>query len=146
RSEFIGRTNSTVAPRALLEREPLRGGEGSVLDPIVAIRYKLTLEPDEVVILDVVTGMTDTREAALHLIDKYQDRHLADRVFELAWTHSHVVLRQLNASEGDAQLYGRLASHVIYPNAALRADPATLVRNARGQSGLWAYAISGDLP
>ncbi|MDB5936450.1 MAG: cyclic beta 1-2 glucan synthetase [Massilia sp.] len=146
RADFIGRANSTVAPRALLEPQPLGGGEGSVLDPVVAIRYKLTLEPDQVVVLDVVTGMTDTREAALHLIDKYQDRHLADRVFELAWTHSQVVLRQLNATESDAQLYSRLASSVIYPNAGLRAEASTLIRNHRGQSGLWAYAISGDLP
>jgi hypothetical protein len=29
---------------------------------------------------------------------------------------------------------------------ALRADPAIIARNQRGQSGLWAYAISGDLP
>ncbi|WP_307726908.1 GH36-type glycosyl hydrolase domain-containing protein [Massilia psychrophila] len=146
RPDFIGRANSTVAPRALLEAAPLAGGEGSVLDPIVAIRYKLTLAPDQVVVLDAVTGMTETREAALHLIDKYQDRHLADRVFELAWTHSQVVLRQLNATESDAQLYSQLASSVIYPNAALRADAAVLIRNHRGQSGLWAYAISGDLP
>jgi cyclic beta-1,2-glucan synthetase len=146
RSEFIGRANSTAAPRAMLEPEPLGGGEGSVLDPVVAIRYKVTLEPDQVVTLDVVTGMTETREAALHLIDKYQDRHLADRVFELAWTHSQVVLRQLNATESDAQLYSRLASTIIYPNPNLRADPTILIRNQRGQSGLWAYAISGDLP
>ena len=146
RSEFIGRGNSTQAPRAMLDQEPFKGSEGSVLDPVVAIRYKVVLEPDQAMTLDVVTGMTDTREAALHLIDKYQDRHLADRVFELAWTHSQVVLRQLNASESDAQLYSRLASTVIYPNPALRADAATLVRNQRGQSGLWAYAISGDLP
>ncbi|WP_426116889.1 GH36-type glycosyl hydrolase domain-containing protein [Massilia sp. PWRC2] len=146
RADFIGRANSTVAPCAMLEAGALKGAEGSVLDPIVAIRYMLTLQPDQQVILDVVTGMTETREAALHLIDKYQDRHLADRVFELAWTHSQVVLRQLNATEADAQLYSRLASAVIYPNASLRADPSVLIRNHRGQSGLWAYAISGDLP
>jgi cyclic beta-1,2-glucan synthetase len=146
RSQFIGRGNSTVAPQAMQATDPLSGGEGSVLDPVVAIRYKVTLEPDQVVTLDVVTGMTETREAALHLIDKYQDRHLADRVFELAWTHSQVILRQLNATESDAQLYSRLASNIIYPNAALRADAGILGRNQRGQSGLWAYAISGDLP
>lgn len=146
RSEFIGRGNSTVNPRAMQEPNPLGGMQGSVLDPVVAIRYKVTLDPDQVVTLDVVTGMTETREAALHLIDKYQDRHLADRVFELAWTHSQVVLRQLNATESDAQLYSRLASTVIYPNASLRADAGILTRNQRGQSGLWAYAISGDLP
>ncbi len=146
RADFIGRANTTQAPRALLEPQALGGAEGSVLDPVVAIRYTLTLEPDQVVTLDVVTGMAETRETALHLIDKYQDRHLADRVFDLAWTHSQVVLRQLNASESDAQLYSRLASNIIYPNPLLRAEPGVLLRNQRGQSGLWAYAISGDLP
>ncbi len=146
RADFIGRTNSTASPRAMRELSALGGLEGSVLDPIVAIRYQLALEPDETVTLDVVTGMTATREAALHLIDKYQDRNLADRVFELAWTQSQVVLRQLDASEADAQLYSRLASSVIYASPALRADAGILLRNQRGQSGLWAYAISGDLP
>nr|WP_295996372.1 glucoamylase family protein [Rugamonas sp.] len=146
RSQFLGRGNTAIAPRAMLEDGALSGGEGSVLDPVVAIRYRITLEPDQSATVDIVTGMTDTRDAAVHLIDKYQDRHLADRVFELAWTHSQVVLRQLNASEADAQLYGRLANTVIYPNAGLRADASILIKNQRGQSGLWAYAISGDLP
>ncbi|NDU92958.1 MAG: cyclic beta 1-2 glucan synthetase, partial [Ferrovum sp.] len=71
---------------------------------------------------------------------------LSDRVFDLTWTHCQVVLRQLNASEADAQLYARLASSIIYANASLRADAAILIQNRRGQSGLWGYAISGDLP
>jgi cyclic beta-1,2-glucan synthetase len=146
RSRFIGRGNTAATPSAMLERGALSGGEGSVLDPVVAIRYTITLKPDQTAIVDIVTGMTEQRDTALHLIDKYQDRHLADRVFELAWTHSQVVLRQLNASEADAQLYGRLANSIIYPNAALRADAGTLMKNQRGQSGLWAYAVSGDLP
>ncbi len=57
-----------------------------------------------------------------------------------------MTLRQINATESDAQLYGRLASSVIYANASLRAEAAVLLRNRRGQSGLWSYAISGDLP
>jgi cellobiose phosphorylase len=74
------------------------------------------------------------------------DRRLADRVFELAWTHSQVILRQLNASEADAQTYARLANTVVYSQPTLRADAGMLLRNRRGQSGLWGYAISGDLP
>ena len=146
RSRFIGRGNTAAAPSAMLDKGALSGGEGSVLDPVVAIRYTITLKPDQFATVDIVTGMTEQRDTALHLIDKYQDRHMADRVFELAWTHSQVVLRQLNASEADGQLYGRLANSVIYPNAGLRAETATLIKNQRGQSGLWAYAISGDLP
>ena len=117
-----------------------------MLDPIVAIRYRITLDPEQSATIDMVSGIGETRDAALSLVGKYQDRHLADRVFELAWTHSQVILRQINATEADAQLYGRLAGSVIYANSSLRADAGVLGKNRRGQSGLWGYAISGDLP
>lgn len=146
RLRFIGRSSSTANPRAMTDPAALSGSEGSVLDPIVAIRYSLSLEPEQSATIDIVSGIADTRDMALSLVDKYQDRHLADRVFDLTWTHSQVVLRQLNATEADAQLYARLASSVIYANASLRADPSLLIRNRRGQPGLWGYAISGDLP
>ena len=145
RMAFIGRGNKVSAPLAMT-RTALTDSAGSVLDPIVAIRRQITLEPGQIVIIDIVTGISDTRDEAIVLVDKYQDFHLADRVFGLAWTHSHVVLRQLNASEADAQLYGRLANSIVYSNALLRADASVLIKNYRGQSGLWSYAISGDLP
>ena len=106
----------------------------------------MTLDPQQTATIDIVSGIAETRDAALGLVGKYQDRHLADRVFDLAWTHSWVTLRQINATESDAQLYARLASSVIYANASLRAEAGVLLRNRRGQSGLWSYAISGDLP
>ncbi|HEV8197461.1 MAG TPA: glucoamylase family protein, partial [Gemmatimonadales bacterium] len=146
RVQFIGRGNSLAAPSAMLTPGALGGSEGSVLDPIVAIRVQVTLEPEESATVNIVTGVADTREACLALVDKYHDRRLADRVFDLAWTHSQVVLRQLNATESDAQVYGRLAGSVLFPHPALRADPGVLVRNRRSQSGLWGFAISGDLP
>jgi hypothetical protein len=131
RMQFIGRGSTVAAPQAMSAPGPLSGGEGSVLDPIAAIRYRLTLDPDQSATLDMVSGIGDTREAALSLVDRYQDRRLADRVFELAWTHSQVVLRQINATEADAQLYARLASSVIYANASMRANAAVLIRNRR---------------
>ncbi len=39
-----------------------------------------------------------------------------------------------------------LRGSVIYANSSLRADAGVLGKNRRGQSGLWGYAISGDLP
>ncbi len=94
----------------------------------------------------MVLGMADNKETCTALVEKYQDRPLTDRAFELAWTHSQVVLRQINASEADAQLYSRLASSVIFANPALRADASVILRNHRSQSALWSYSISGDLP
>ncbi|HTB07368.1 MAG TPA: glucoamylase family protein [Bacteroidia bacterium] len=146
RMEFIGRGNTTVNPKAVANAGVLSGNQGSVLDPIVAIRYKITLNPEETVILDMIIGIAETRETCQGLIDKYQDKHHKDRVFELAWTHSQVVLRQINATEADAQLYGQLASSILFTNPSFRADPSILINNHRGQSGLWGYSISGDLP
>src|SRR5436189_4549122 len=94
----------------------------------------------------MILGVSDTRAGCQALINKYQDRHLADRVMELSWAHSQVVLRQINATETDAQLYSRLAGSIIYHNPLLRTDPATIAKNHKGQPGLWSYAISGDLP
>ncbi len=145
RERFIGRGRNVTAPRAL-QTTSLSGSQGSVLDPVVAIRTRIALEPDQTVCVDLVYGVGESRGAALGLVEKYQDQRLSDRVFELAWTHAQVVLRQINASDADAQLYARLANSVIFANPALRAESSILMRNRRGQSGLWGYAISGDLP
>jgi len=145
RMQFIGRGRTAADPQAL-SGAALSGSQGSVLDPIAAIRYAITLDPEQTATIDMVIGMGESRDAVLGLAEKYQDRRLADRVFDLAWTHAQVVLRQINASEADAQLYGRLANSVVYANASLRADTGILMQNRRGQSGLWGYAISGDLP
>ncbi|MCX6635593.1 MAG: cyclic beta 1-2 glucan synthetase, partial [Acidobacteria bacterium] len=146
RMRFIGRGNTVADPQAMSGPAALSGSEGSVLDPIVAIRYRITLDPEERATINIVSGIGETRDVCLGLVGKYQDRRLADRVFDLAWTHSQVILRQLNATEADAQLYGRLASSVLYANSSLRADPSLLIKNRRVQSGLWGYSISGDLP
>ncbi len=151
RMQFIGRGNTVVDPQAMSGASgfftgALSDSEGSVLDPIVAVRYRITLDPEESATINIVSGIGETRDAALNLVEKYQDRHVADRVFELAWTHSQVLLRQLNATEADAQLYGHIAGSVIYASSLLRAEPGVIINNRRGQSGLWGYSISGDLP
>jgi cellobiose phosphorylase len=146
RMEFMGRGNSGANPKAMNNVGPLAGHEGSVLDPIAAIRYKIIIEPGALVTIDMMIGISETQEGCRSLIDKYQDKHHKDRVLELAWTHSQVVLRQINESEANAQLYARLASSIIFTNPLFRAEPSILINNHRGQSGLWGYSISGDLP
>ncbi len=146
RARFVGRGNDLRRPQALVDDEVLSGSAGSVLDPVIAIRCRITLAPEQVATVDMVTGVAADHEACDTLIDKYRDRRLADRVFDLAWTHSQVVRRQINATQADAQLYERMAGLVLHAHPALRADPSILLQNRRGQSGLWGQAISGDHP
>jgi cellobiose phosphorylase len=123
RMRFVGRGNTPAAPRAMIDPAPLSGSEGSVLDPIAAIRVRVTLEPEQAATIDMVYGVAATRVTATQLIRKYQDPRLADRVVELAWTHAQVVLRQINATEADARLYARLANSIVFANASLERSP-----------------------
>ena len=146
RADFIGRGRGAALPVALATNAPLDGAAGSVLDPALAIRRSVTLAPGEEAIVDLVLGVAGNRDAALQLAAKYADQHCVEHAFELAWAHGQALLQALNATEADGQLYARLAGAVLYPDRALRADAALIARNTRGQSGLWPYAITGDLP
>lgn len=146
RSAFIGRGNTAASPQALRQAGPLTNSAGAVLDPVMSIRQRITLKPGVPVIIDMVYGISDTRLQSLMLLEKYRDHHIADRVFEIAWSHSQVVLRQLNATEDDAGLYNRLAGALVFASQELRGDAQTVAANRRGQSGLWGQSLSGDLP
>ena len=146
RARFVGRGNSLADPAALRSLSPLSNTVGSVLDPIISLRRTVTVPPHGTVSMDLAVGMADNRETALSYVEKYQNSRMADRAFDLAWTHSQVTLHQLSATEAEAQLYGRLAGALIYADPARRANPNVLRINRRGQSGLWSYGISGDAP
>ena len=146
RMKFIGRGRSLAAPAIFDNQAPLSNTAGATLDPIVSVRQTLRIEPNESVRVDIVLGVAETRASVLAMAEKYSDPHLADRVFELAWTRGPIELQQLNASESDAQAFGRLAGSIIYSTSLRRAKVNVLARNQRSQSSLWGYGISGDLP
>ncbi len=145
RMQFIGRGKTLVHPQAM-DDESLSGKQGAVLDPILSIRCRITLKPSQTATIDLIFGISETREACEGVMKKYRDQHLKNRAFDLSWTHNQVLLRQINATEVDAQLYDQVAASVIYANPTLRAEPAVILNNFRGQSGLWSHSVSGDLP
>ena len=146
RARFIGRGRTAANPLALESPGPLSHTAGSVTDPSVAVRTRVHLRPGGAVTLDVVTGIGKTRDEVVALADKYRDRRLADRVFELAWTQSQVLHHQVRAGEVEAQLFTRLAGSILYAHGRYRASPSLLARNRKGQADLWRHGISGDLP
>ena len=147
RAEFIGRGRSVADPDRDASRRRSPNSEGSVLDPIVAIR--------------------NTRRARARRDGADPRRHRRRRDARRRarrWSRSIAIATPPTACSSwrgrtarscsagstppnaDTQLYERLASNVLYANPALRAPSSVIARNRRGQSGLWAYGISGDLP
>ena len=146
RARFVGRGQTVAAPAALMHPGPLSNTSGPVLDPSVALRRTVTVPAGGEVRVVFVLGVAETRPAAEALIEKYASPRAAARTFELAWTHSQVTLRQLNATEAQAQLFARLASALVYLQPARRANAVVLLANRGMQAALWRYGISGDLP
>jgi cellobiose phosphorylase len=146
RTRFVGRGGSLANPAAMQSLAPLSNTVGSVLDPIVSLRRIVTVPPHETVSVVLVLGVSASRAGALVQAEKYLNARMVERAFDLAWTHNQVTLHQINATEGEAQLYGRLASALIYADPIRRANSEVLRANRRGQSGLWSHGISGDAP
>jgi cyclic beta-1,2-glucan synthetase len=144
RARFIGRSRSPANPLAL-EGRALSGTTGAVLDPIAAIRDRVRLAPGAFVRVTFATGVAPNRDAALALVRKYRDGSAAARAFSMAFTHVHITLQQLGLSDEQAILFDRLASRVFgFDESCI--SPADLAVNSLGQSNLWGYGISGDLP
>ena len=146
RAAFLGRGRDASRPQAMDQAGLLHGATGTVLDPILAIRLGFTIEPEQTVLVDVILGLADSRESALALAQRYSDRRWTDRVLELSWSHQRVLLHQLNIREADAQWFGRLAGALLYRGPGYRGPASALLRNRHGQSGLWGFGISGDVP
>ncbi len=144
RAAFLGRGRDVHTP-ASLDR-PLTRSSGSVLDPIFSLRCSFSLRPGERLTLAFVTGAAESRELALGLVGKFQDLRAVERAFELAAYQAQLELRHLRITAEDLDRFQTLASHMLYPNDRLRAAELELRQNRLGQSRLWAYGISGDLP
>ncbi len=141
---FIGRNGTLRSPKSI--KEPLSCSTGAVLDPVFSIRRQVNLDGGQKIQLTFVTLAAESRPELLHLIEKYADPNNITRAFDIAWTNGQIELRHLRIQQEDANQYQQLAGHILYPQMQFRTSSERLRKNEKGQSALWAYGISGDLP
>jgi len=144
RSRFIGRGKTLANPQSLENK--LSNTAGTVLDPIFSVRKQIVLEPGGRLQIAFITGVTDNRNAVETLIAKYRELSSSNRAIELAWTYAQLEMRHLRVHQEEVQLFQMLASRILYPHSQLRPSESRLKSNRLGQSHLWGYGISGDLP
>ena len=146
RARFVGRGQTLRSAVAVTDGRPLSDTVGTVLDPIFAMRRRVRLAPGGVTHLAFWTMVADSRAGLLDLIDKHRDTNAFERATTLAWTQAQVQLHHLGIDAGEAGLFQRLASHLIYASPTVRASSSAIARGAGPQSSLWPMGISGDLP
>ena len=146
RMRFIGRGRDTSSADALRTGGPLAGHDGAVLDPIAALRIPFRLQPGAACTIDWTSGIAATRDECMALAKRSRESGAGDRIVEGSQDFRRDTIRRLAASEDDATLFEHLAASLLVADPALRAPADEIAKNRRGQSALWAFGISGDVP
>ena len=127
RARFIGRRRDARHPAAMATHAPLSGTTGTVLDALLAIRARVSVRPGAMARVTFWTMVAPTRAALLDLIDTHQDQAAFERARTLAWTQAQVQLRHLDVSPSMADLFQRLAGHILFATPSLRAPSAQIL-------------------
>ena len=146
RARFLGRGREVHEPLAVVDGRPLSKTIGTVLDPVFALRQRVRIPPGATARLSFWTVVSSSRASVLDLFDKHQDANAYVRAATLSWTQAQVQLRHLGVTAEEANLFQRIAGHVLYADASMRPSSATIERGSSTRSALWAQGISGDAP
>lgn len=147
RSAFYGRDEGALqSPGALRSGLPLGRGVGTMLDPIMSLMARVTLEPQGSVTFAFINCVASTRLEALTLGEKYGSLHSLKWAFRDAKQESP---RRLLRAALEADLLPsvqRLYSALLFADPNLRAPAPARARARAHQADLWGLGLSGDEP
>lgn len=146
RMQFIGRTHNTTKPVATLGNKPLSNTIGPVLDPIMSFRLRIKLEPGETSEIAFIVASSENYDTLIELIEKYSTQEAAVGAYRLALRRSQVEASYLNMKASEIELFQEILSSIIFISPIRRNYVDEISKNVKGQSSLWSYGISGDLP
>ncbi len=114
RRRFLGRGRGRSDPHALAAGGALSGTVGSVLDPIVAMRRRVVLEPGERAEWLAATAVADARAQALGSVAELEDAASWFRAFDGAGRHERDVLERLSLDLGWSEPLQATAAVLAY--------------------------------
>lgn len=144
RYKFIGRDRNVSNPKEI--RLPLNNSEGPVIEPAMSIRGRVKIEPQESAVFAYVTGYAKDKNEALEISKKYREINNINRAFELSYIRNYMERKYLSIKPEDMEYFDKMISHIIYQSPLKLKYSNMIIKNKKGQPGLWAYGISGDVP
>ena len=146
RARFVGRGYDLRNAVSIVDARPLSNTVGTVLDPVLALRHRVKIAPGDTARIAFWLGVAPSRAEVLALVDKYRDTAAFERTKTLAATRAEAQLRTQGLDLEEAEQFQRIANRVLYADSSLRAPRDLLEKNRLGQSALWPFGLSGDLP
>lgn len=146
RMHMIGRGNSVKNPVTMEHEKPLSNTSGPVLDPVMSIRVKVKIESGKKIQISYLNTVSENKESLLNTIDKYASPDAVEDAFKLALARSKMESEYLNMDAVEMELYQEMISDIVFISPTKRIYQEMIRKNEKGQSSLWRYGISGDLP
>ncbi|MEY7999829.1 glucoamylase family protein [Clostridium sp. Mt-5] len=146
RDNFIGRNRNLVNPRVMDNDVQLTKSVGAVIDPIISMRVRIRIEPGKIGVVAYSSILADSKENAVKLADKYSDICNVNRMFQLSWTEAQLEMKYLGIKSNQINVYQEMASKILFFNDLFQNRCKYIMNMKSGQSALWRYGISGDLP
>lgn len=144
KEKFFGRGNIGI-PRAVQESKALESQVGYTVDPIVAMKRMVTIEPEKTVCLDFVIYTEESSAFRLEKLAPYRNADYIQKQFELSRAKTEAENLYLGIKARELNLYQRLLSHLQRPSLLKQASKLPKVISAESTK-LWKYGISGDSP
>lgn len=146
RKSFIGRGGSLYSPESLTSNIPLSESYGSSTDPILSLQVMVVVSPGRSVTVNFITAYCDTIADVYRTSDKFAIRYSDDDVFKMSRTSSLLELEYLKMQPAKLNAIQDIVASLFYPTNAFKDIGENIADNCLGQSGLWKFGISGDLP
>jgi cyclic beta-1,2-glucan synthetase len=146
RRAFIGRGRTLGTALAFDTGQKLSGAEGFTLDPIFAIRHRLTIPAGKEASMTFWTLVADSAEEMEQNIRHFRQDAAFDHEARMAWTMSQVQLRHTGVELEEAALFRNVAAALIWPDPRLAVQDEGLRAALGPQNALWPMGISGDRP
>ena len=155
RARFLGRGHDVRNAASIIEARPLSNSAGTVLDPVLALRRRVRIDPGETVHAAFWSGVGASRAQALRLVDKLGSEAAFQRTKTLSRARAEAQLRkhgtrelgtrdlgtpELSHRRGCGAFPGARRTHAVFRRfAARRAECSIATSSANRLCGRWGY-------
>ena len=146
KNNFIGRNNELNNAKAL--NNELTNYCGDNLDPVLSLRNKIVLPPNESVSIYLLVGFGRSIEQINEILKHYNNTVTLKEEFKNATLMNFVDTKNMNITKENMMSFHKILNYLYQEKNISITDKKiqVLSQNAMGQNGLWKYGISGDRP
>lgn len=138
--------DSTKASELINKGEAFSSTLGLVTEPCIALRRKITIKPEEEIVLNFVICISENENDVTQRLEYYRIAENVKKEFSIARAKAEEEARYLNLGSNDLQTFYKILPYIVYQNPLKSVYMEELKGREYKQSDFWKYGISGDIP